>query len=462
MLIALVTIPVSLVAAALVLDLLGETFNAISFAGLAVALAIVIDDAVVGAENIARRLRQHREAGSDKSIAQIVVEASHEMRSPLAYATLIALLAIVPVAVMEGRPGRVLRAAGARVRAGGRRPRWSWRSPLTPALSLLLFSRGTPGRAESPLVRRLGPRYDGALSRFVAQSAHGADRRGRVRGRRHSPCCRCSGTSLIPSFKDRDVLVRLDGEPGHVQPAHDADRHAGQPRAAAHPGRRERRRARRARRSAGDQIVDVNSSEVWVSIDSRRRLRRDGRLDRGRRRPACAASRHDVVTYSTQKIRDVGALNEGENPVTGDGLDVLTGSDKPLAVRVFGQDQDVLRREASKVRQLVAGVDGVVEPADRAAGRRSRTSRSRSTSQKARREGIKPGDVRRAEATLLQGIEVGSVFEDQKVFEVIVQGRARDAPQRGERPQPADRQARRRSRPPRARSPTCGSRRRRP
>ena len=55
--IALVTIPVSLVAAALVLDLLGETFNAISFAGLAVAIAIVIDDAVVSVENVARRLR---------------------------------------------------------------------------------------------------------------------------------------------------------------------------------------------------------------------------------------------------------------------------------------------------------------------------------------------------------------------------------------------------------------------
>src|SRR6185369_6786084 len=42
--------------------------------------------------------------------------------------------------------------------------------------------------------------------------------------------------------------------------------------------------------------------------------------------------------------------------------------------------------------------------------------------EKARAEGIKPGDVRRAEATLLQGIEVGSVFEDQKVFDVIVKG----------------------------------------
>ena len=72
--------------------------------------------------------------------------------------------------------------------------------------------------------------------------------------------------------------------------------------------------------------------------------------------------RHDVVTYSTQKIRDVGALNEGDNPITGDGLDVLTGSDKPLAVRVFGQDQDVAAPRGGKVRQLVSQVDGVVDP----------------------------------------------------------------------------------------------------
>ncbi len=56
------------------------------------------------------------------------------------------------------------------------------------------------------------------------------------------------------------------------------------------------------------------------------------------------------------------ALNEGENQVTGDGLDVLTGADKPLAVRVFGQEQDVLRREAANVQRLMSEVDGVEDP----------------------------------------------------------------------------------------------------
>jgi len=416
-LISLVAIALSLVAAALVLDLLGQTFNAISFAGLAVAVALVIDEAVVGVENVARRLRQYREAGSDKSTAAIVLEASQEVRSPLMYATLIALLAIVPVAVMEGRPGAffeplalsyALAVAAAMVVA----------LAVTPALSLLLFSRGAHGHRQSPLLRRVSPGYEGALARFMRKPRTALVVAGAcvVVGLAVLPLL---GTSLIPSFKDRDVLVRLDGEPGTANPrmtqiATTVSRNLravpGVDNVGAHVGRA----------VTGDQIVDVNSSEVWVSIDS------DADYD------ATLASikdvvrgvrgvDRDVVSYSAQKIRDVGALNEGHNPVRGNSLDVLTGSDKPLVVRVYGQDLDVLRREASKVRLVMSEVDGVVDP-------RIELPASQPTLEievdldKAFRHGIKPGDVRRAAATLLQGIQVGSVFQQQKVFDVIVQG----------------------------------------
>jgi CzcA family heavy metal efflux pump len=416
-LISLATIPVSLVAAALVLDLLGETFNAISFAGLAVAIAIVIDEAVVGTENVARRLRQHRATGSDKSIAQVVLEASQEVRSPLMYATLIALLAIVPIVVMEGRPGAffeplvlsyALAVAAAMVVA----------LTLTPALSVLLFSRGSLEARESPLLKRLTPRYDRTLSRVIGSP------RGMLVA---AGACvvlvlavlPLLDTSLIPSFKDRDVLVRLDGEPGTSNPrmtqiASQVSRELrdipGVENVGAHVGRA----------VTGDQIADVNSSEVMVSIDS------DADYESTVASVEDVVNRvqgvdHDVVTYSRQKIRDVGALNDGNNPATGNGLDVLTGSDKPLVVRVYGQNLAVLRREANKVRQLVAGVDGVVDP-------RIEQPTTQPTLEievdldKAQALQIKPGDVRRAEAALLQGIQVGSVFEEQKVFDVIVQG----------------------------------------
>ena len=416
-LVCLVTVPLSLIAAALVLDLLGETFNAISFAGLAVAVAIVIDDAVVGVENVARRVREQPSARSEGSIAPIVRDATREVRGPLGYATLIALLAIVPVAVMEGRPGAffeplvlayVLAVAAAMVVA----------LTVTPALSLLLFSRGSAGRRESPLLAFVKPRYDGALSRFIGRPRGALVAAGAcaVVGLAALPFL---GTSLIPTFKDPDVLVRLDGEPGTSNPrmtqiAADVSRRLrsvpGVDNVGAHVGRA----------VTGDQIVDVNSGEVWVSVD------RDADYDATMRSIRDAVDRvrgvdSEVVTYAAQKINDVGALNDGDNDVGGNGLNVLTGSDKPLVVRVYGQDLAVLRREADKVRRVMAGVDGVVDPRIELPLEQP-TLAVEVDLAKARRYGIKPGDVRRAEATLLQGIQVGSVFQNQKVFDVIVQG----------------------------------------
>ncbi len=215
--ICLVTIPVSLVAAALVLDLLGETFNAISFAGLAVAIAIVIDDAVVGVENVARRLRQHREAGSDRTTANIVREASQEMRSPLAYATFIVLLAIVPVAVMEGRPGAFFEPLVLSLRAGGG-SRDGGRADADAGAEHAALLRGIAPAAPSPRCCGGWRPATCARCRGLVRSPRAvlvAAGRAVVVGLAVLPLL---GTSLIPSFKDRDVLVRLDGEPGTSNP----------------------------------------------------------------------------------------------------------------------------------------------------------------------------------------------------------------------------------------------------
>lgn len=116
-LVSLVAIPSSLIAAALLLDLLGQPLNAIAFACLAAAVAVVVDDAVVGVENVLRRLRQHRDERGTKWTSDVVLEATAEVRSPAAYATLILLLAADP---RHGRfPRRVFRATSGRLPAGG-------------------------------------------------------------------------------------------------------------------------------------------------------------------------------------------------------------------------------------------------------------------------------------------------------------------------------------------------------
>ncbi len=416
-LISLFTIPLSLVAAGLVLDIMGQTFNAISFAGLAVALLVVIDDAVAGAENIARHLHRQREAGSDRPVADIVRQATHEVRRPLTYATLISLLPILPLTMMAGRPGAffeplilayALAAVAAMVVA----------MTVTPALSVLLFSRGSALRRESPLLRGLRPIYDGALSRVIGRP------RAVLIGVVAAVAIAIAvvpilSTSLVPSFKDRDLLVSLNAEPGTSNPrmteiATQVSRELrslpGVYTVAAQVGRA----------INGDQLVDVNSAKLMVSIDP------DAEYDEtfASIEDAVAdvnGARSDVITYSEQKIRDVGALREGDNPVTGDGLNVLTGSARPLVVRVFGPELDVVRREATKVRTLMSQVDGVVDPRIDQPIEQPNVEIEVDLA-KAREFGIRPGDVRRAATTLVSGLNVGSVFEQQKVFEVVVQG----------------------------------------
>src|SRR3990172_1992435 len=99
--ISLVAIPLALVAATAVVGLAGGTLNTMVLSGLVIALAVVVDDAILGVDAILRRLRQHREADTDESKVRIAVQAALESRGPMLYATLILLLAVVPVFLME-------------------------------------------------------------------------------------------------------------------------------------------------------------------------------------------------------------------------------------------------------------------------------------------------------------------------------------------------------------------------
>jgi Cu/Ag efflux pump CusA len=288
-------------------------------------------------------------------------------------------------------------------------------------LSLLLFSRGSLTRRQSPILRLLSPRYDGALSRFVRAPRAALIAAGvcAVVGLAALPLL---DTSLVPSSKDRDVLVRLEGPPGTSEPKMSGTAEQLSRELGAIPGV-EDVGATVGRALTGDQTVDVNNSDLFVKIgtdadyDATVASIEDvvGRLDETINR--------DVVTYSNQEMRDVGRLYDGEesNSAKGDDLDVLTGADKPLVVRLYGPELEVLRGEAGKVRDLIGRVDGVVDP--RAEFEPEKPVIEIETDlDSAPRYGIKPGDVRRAAATLLQGIEVGNIFSEQKVFQVIVKG----------------------------------------
>jgi Cu/Ag efflux pump CusA len=414
-LIAAVTIPLSTVAAGLVLHLSGQTFNAMVLVGLAGAVAVVVDEAVAPTERVLRRLRAERPREA-AGLFGTVRDASLEVRRPLTYATLIVLLAIVPLMVMGGRPGAffaplvlayVLAVVTATLVA----------VMVAPVLAVLLFRRDSAG-TEPAVLRRVTGRYASALGGF-ARSVRGPAIAVGACALLAVVSIPLLGVSLIPTFQDRDVLVRLDAEPGTSNPRmvqiteavsgelRDID---GVASVGAHVGRA----------VTGDRVANVSSSDIWVSIDADADYGATvAAIEDAARRAGPASSQ--VVTATAEDMREVGALNKGENLVRSNDLDLLTGADKPLVVRVFGQNQQVLARQADRVRDIVADVDGVVAPKVQRPAVEP-TIEIEVDLDRAQQFGITPGAVRRAEATLLQGIQVGMIFQEQKVFDVIVQG----------------------------------------
>ena len=179
--ISLIAIPLSLLAAVLVLDVRDTTINVMVLAGLVVAIGVVVDDAIIDVENIVRRLRQSRAAGSHASTFRIVLDASVEVRTAITYATIINVIAIVPVLFLTGLSGSffqplVLSYALAVLVS------MAVALTVTPALCLIMLSRGMRTK-ESPLLRALKRGYGAVL----AVSCAGPARRSASRSSRPWP-----------------------------------------------------------------------------------------------------------------------------------------------------------------------------------------------------------------------------------------------------------------------------------
>jgi Cu/Ag efflux pump CusA len=416
--VGVITVPVSVIGAALVVHLLGYGLNALVIAGLAAAVAMVVDEAVAPQAAVLGRLRA-RSASPDAEPTWVgIQQALATVRRPLIYAGIIALLAILPMAVLEGRPGAFLNpmvvayatAVLAALLVG---------MTVGPALNSLLFARWQP-KAGSPSgpVAWLGARYRSGLQRF-SKSLRPALLVAAACGVVAIAILPFLNTALTPTFQDRNVVIKLQGAPDVSAPA--------MTQRATEIGNSLRPLpgvtgvgATVGRAITGDRVVNVNSGDIWVAIagDADYDATVASIEDTVREVPGMTA---EVVPFSTQEMREVGSLNTGANTVTGNGLDVLTGLNTPVAVRIYGEEPQVLAAEAAKVQQLMTTIDGVVNPRVEGAPTQP-TIEIEVNLDKAQQLGTSPGHVRRAEATLLQGIQVGSVFEDQKVFDVIVIG----------------------------------------
>ncbi|HKE95663.1 MAG TPA: efflux RND transporter permease subunit [Povalibacter sp.] len=107
-LIAFVAIPLSLLAAILVLGRMGQTLNTMTLGGFAVALGVLVDDAIIGIENIMRRMRNNAALSQPLPRQQVIIEASLEVRAPVIYATLVGIAVFVPELFTSSVHGRFI------------------------------------------------------------------------------------------------------------------------------------------------------------------------------------------------------------------------------------------------------------------------------------------------------------------------------------------------------------------
>ena len=164
--ICLVAIPLSLAAGGLVLYLMGATINAIVVAGFALAVGVIVDDSVIGVDSIVRRLRVPLPEDQGKPMASVILEATVEGRSAIAYATLIILLAVLPVVFIGGAAGAFLPPLVISFALAVLTSTLVALS-VSVALGLILLPQAPVARRESPLLRWLQSRYQAALSLVI-------------------------------------------------------------------------------------------------------------------------------------------------------------------------------------------------------------------------------------------------------------------------------------------------------
>ncbi len=396
-LISLVAIPLSLLTSVLVLYLRGATINTMILAGLVIALGVVVDDAIVDVENIVRRLRQVRQSNG-RSIASVIIEASFEVRHAIIFSTLIEVIVLVPVFFMGGLSGAFFRplaisytlaVVASTVVA----------LTITPALSYLLLRRTGQTSHTSPLIPWLQHHYDRLLAGILRAPRRVYAVVGSIAllGVVVTPQL---GQELLPEFRERDFLMHWVTKPGTSHPEMYRVTVQASKELRAIPGVRNFG-AHIGRAIAADEVVGINFTENWVSVDP--------------------AADYDATLAAIQKTVDgyPGIYRDVQTYLKERIREVLTGGGDAITIRIFGPELHELSKQAERVKEALAGIDGLVDlnvelhedipqiqvKVDLAA---------------AERFGLKPGDVRRATTTVVAGIEVSDIHRDGKVYDVQV------------------------------------------
>ncbi|MFK7999736.1 MAG: efflux RND transporter permease subunit [Polyangiales bacterium] len=400
--ISAVALPLSLILAALVLDLLGYGLDTMTLGGFAIAIGELVDDAIVDVENVVRRLRDRQKLPEAQrlSVLRTVLDASREIRSSIVSATAILMLVFVPLLFLEGLEGRLLKPLAVAYLV-------SIASSLvvavtvTPALCSLLLGKAVNKEGhEPPVIRGLSWLYAPVL-RFALRRPAMVALFALLTAAAGVFALSFTGRSFLPEFNEGSLTIAAVTLPGTSLEQSDTLGALAEQELLRDPAVvSTSRRTGRAERD--EHVQGVEASEIDV------RLREDER---------------DKEEF-LEDIRALLARVPGVQFTIGQPIShridhMVSGQRAALSIKVIGENLNELRDYAGRVRDAIRGVPGLVD---------LNVEQAVNVPQvivdvdaiAAAQYGLSPGEAAQAAGTALWGSDAGGVFEDGTVTQVVV------------------------------------------
>ena len=397
--ISLTAIPISILMTVIVFHLFGLSINTMTLGGLAIAIGELVDDAVVGVENVFRRLRENKANAQPMPVLSVIASASQEVRSGIIYATAIIILVFVPLFALSGIEGRLFAPLGV--------------AYIVSILASLLTSiTVTPVLCYYllPQMERLSLGNSWLVTRLKAGNRRLLDWAfGQQAFLMTAVACAVAVAafsaallprSFLPPFNEATLTISMLLRPGISLAESNrvgllAERLLLQVPEVKTVGRR-------TGRAELDEHADgVHSSELDVD------LKRSSR------------SKEEVVTDIRSRLAMLpAAVNVGQ-PISHRLDHMLSGVRAQIAIKIFGEDLDTLRGLGEQLQNRMASIKGLV---DLQVERQVRIPQVQIAVdyQKAGMFGVTPSHVTETLETLLNGRVVSQIIDGSRRYEVVL------------------------------------------
>ena len=353
--ITLTAIPLSILVTAIVFRLFDMSINVMTLGGIAVALGELVDDAIVDVENIFRRLRQNRQSDNPQPVLKVIFLASMEVRNAIIISTVLVIVVFAPLFALSGIAGRMFTPLGVAYIVSIIASTVVSLT-VTPVLSFYLLptARATETERDGFALRCL-KHFATPLIRFSMQPSGTTMMLSLVLcGFLLSAVVAWrTGKDFLPKFDEGAAQVNLFAPPGtSLQLSRELSRMADANfekllQSEANPDGPVRWfTCRTGRAELDEHVMGVNTSEYVLSLN-----------------PDSGMSREEVEHELLEAVEDIpGVETEVEQPIYHLISHMISGVTAQIAIKLYGDDLDTLRREAARIRTAIADVPGIKDP----------------------------------------------------------------------------------------------------